>query len=113
MPLQKSGIIYGLSTETVLSFYFLILLNMEDFFDKKGNLKHCWEVHKHVMHKKHLPAVTYSTFRARVKDLHWDVYKAIHTPATVEKRDKDRRFKAKLHLIKFRIKHFFRRLFNL
>jgi hypothetical protein len=84
-----------------------------DYINMYGSIRRCWEVHKKVMHREHQPAVTYSTFRARVRDLHWDVYKAIHTPAVIEKRDKNRRWKAKLHKVVFRIKRFFRKLFNL
>jgi hypothetical protein len=84
-----------------------------DYINMYGSIRRCWEVHKKVMRREHQPAVTYSTFRARVRDLHWDVYKAIHTPAVIEKRDKNRRWKAKLHKVAFRIKRFFRKLFNL
>lgn len=59
-----------------------------------------------------LPYVNYTTFVSRVRDRRWDLYKAVHTPAKANHRDKDRRRKARLISIKERISDFFNSLFN-
>ena len=77
-----------------------------------GSMSHAWRVHRAKMIKQHKPWVAYQTFRHRVKDLHWTLEKAINTPAIIKKRDKDRQRKVKLHIILYRIKKFFKNLFN-
>ena len=49
---------------------------------------------------------------SHVKDLHWTLEKAINTPAIIKKRDRDRQRKVKLYIILYKIKKFFRNLFN-
>ena len=65
------------------------------------------------MKKNHLPYVNYTTFLSRVKNQRWNLYKAVHTPAKVHNRDRDRRRKAWFSNVKDRISDFFRTLFNL
>lgn len=90
-----------------------------NYINMYGSLSHGWRVHRKKMIEQHKPWVTYATFRHRIVNLHWDFKKAIETPAGVKYRDKDRRFKVKLHRAKFklyiilyRVKKFFRDLFN-
>jgi hypothetical protein len=79
----------------------------QNYINMYGSMSHCWKIHRRKMQQAHKPWVTYATFRYRVKNLHWSLYKAINTPAVVSKRDKDRRMKVKLHIILYRIKKFF------
>jgi len=65
------------------------------------------------MKQNHLPYVNYTTFIARVKQQHWNLYKAVHTPAKVHNRDRDRRRKAWWSNLKDRISDLFTNLFNL
>ena len=65
------------------------------------------------MKQNHLPYVNYTTFLSRVKNQRWNLYKAVHTPAKVHNRDRDRRRKARFSNVKDRISDFFRTLFNL
>lgn len=76
------------------------------------SLSYAWKVHKAKMHRQHEHWVNYSTFRQRVNELGWSLEKAIDTPAQIEFRDKDRTKKVKQHIILYRIKKFFRRLFR-
>ena len=92
----------------------------KNYLNMYGSMSHCWRIHRHKMIETHQPWVTYATFRHRIVNLHWDLNKAIHTPAKVKNRDKDRRFKVKLHKMKvrlyiilYRVKKFFRELFSL
>lgn len=84
----------------------------QNYINMYGSMSHAWKIHRKKMQQAHKPWVTYATFRHRVKNLHWSLYKAINTPAVVSKRDKDRRMKVKLHIILYRIKKFFKNLFN-
>ena len=53
----------------------------EDYLKKRGNIMHCWRVHKAKMQELGLPYVQYRTFYDRLNRQHWDLYKAIHTQA--------------------------------
>lgn len=85
---------------------------MENYINMYGSMSHAWRRHRQKMIEQHKPWVTYATFRHRIKGLHWTMEKAVNTPANVKKRDKDRRMKVKLHIILYRVKKFFRELFN-
>ena len=76
-------------------------------------MKNAWKRHREIMKQNHLPYVNYTTFLSRVKNQRWNLYKAVHTPAKVHNRDRDRRRKAWFSNIKDRISEFFRTLFNL
>lgn len=60
----------------------------EDYLKIKGNIVHCWKVHKAKMQELGLPYVQYRTFYERLNRQHWDLYKAIHTPARKYRREK-------------------------
>ena len=92
MHLRRSGGIYGLSMiRDTNQFYYIILYIMQvfvyprDYLANKGNIKHCWGVHKRVMNKKWLPYVDYNAFYSRLKRSNWDLYRAIHTPLDYSK----------------------------
>lgn len=76
------------------------------------SLSYARRVHKAKMHKQHEHWVNYSTFRQRVQELNRTLEEAINTPANVKYRDKDRTKKVKKHIILYRIKKFFRKLFR-
>jgi hypothetical protein len=76
---------------------------MENYINMHGSMTHARKVHKRKMAEAHKPWVTYATFRHRIVNLHWTVEKAIHTPAQVKNRDKDRRRKVKLQRTKFKL----------
>ena len=76
-------------------------------------MKNAWKRHREIMKQNHLPYVNYTTFLSRVKNQRWNLYKAVHTPAKVHNRDRDRRRKAWFINVKDRISEFFRTLFNL
>jgi hypothetical protein len=76
-------------------------------------MKNAWKRHREIMKQNHLPYVNYTTFLSRVKNQRWNLYKAVHTPAKVHNRDRDRRRKAWFNNVKDRISEFFRTLFNL
>ena len=85
---------------------------MENYINMYGSMTHAWKRHRQKMIEQHKPWVTYATFRHRLVNLKWTVEKAINTPAQVKKRDKDRRRKVKLYIILYKVKKFFRDLFN-
>lgn len=76
------------------------------------SLSYAWRVHKSKMQRQHEHWVNYSTFRQRVQELNRTLEEAINTPAKIEFRDKDRTKKVKQHIILYRIKKFFRKLFK-
>ena len=51
-----------------------------DYLNQRGNIHHCWEVHRDKMISLWLPYVDYNAFYSRLRRQHWDLYKAIHTP---------------------------------
>lgn len=85
----------------------------KNYFNMYGSVSHCWKIHKRKMQELDLPWVTYATFRHRIVDLGWSLYKAIHTPAQIAKRDKDRRRKVRFYELRFKIEKFFRTIFKL
>ena len=82
----------------------------KNYINMYGSMSHCWRIHRRKMQQAHKPWVTYATFRHRVVNLKWTLYKAINTPASVKHRDKDRKFKVRLYNIIYRVKKFFRSL---
>lgn len=84
------------------------MMEEKHYLNRYGSLSHCWRVHRELMQSKELPRVTYSTFRHRVRALDWNLYRAIHTPADIDKRDKDRRKKVRVQNFRESIKDFFR-----
>lgn len=84
----------------------------KNFINMYGSMTHCWRIHRKKMQELHEPWVTYATFRHRVVNLHWTVEKAIDTPAHVNKRDYDRRMKVRFYRLIYKVKKFFRDLFN-
>jgi hypothetical protein len=116
MHREENGEQHGLSTLTELSFFIFLPIyqmceNEINYINMRGNLKHCHEIHKRRMQELDLPWVTYSTFRHRIVDYKWTVYRAIHTPAYVAKRDRDRRRKAWWSRLYWKTNMYFRKIF--
>ena len=73
----------------------------------KTTVKKLRQCHLMTMAIKKEQPVTYQTFYNRMYRLGWDEDKAIKTPAHVEKRDKDRRRKVKIHKFFRKLRHIF------
>ena len=85
---------------------------MSNYINMYWSMSYCWRIHKKKMQEQGKPWVTYATFRHRVVNLKWTLYEAINTPAYVKKSDKGRMRKMKPYIILYRVKKFFRDLFN-
>lgn len=53
----------------------------KDYLETRGSIAYSWRIHCKKMREQWEVPVAYATFRHRVVDFGWDLYKAIHTPA--------------------------------
>ena len=79
-----------------------------DYLKMKGNIKHCWGVHKELMKKRWEPYVDYNSFYARLKRCNWDLYRAIHTPLDYKKLERHEIIRVWIRTQRFRFIYLFK-----
>lgn len=80
-----------------------------DYLDHRGNIKHCWEVHKARMIEAWLPYVNYNAFYQRVKKKHRDLYRCIHTPLDYRKLERHEKTRVWTRTQRLKFKSLFKR----